>query len=94
MLHFRGQKARALRSLTLGAGASAPAPGAALFRNGKDVGRVTSSAAGLAGEPPAVLAIVLREGYEPGTELRVGSTDGPLGRVESPPSLTPPGAQR
>jgi folate-binding protein YgfZ len=65
----RGHVNRRLAGLVL----DGPVPpiGAALVRDGKEAGRLTSVAAALAGRPAVALGFVRRECWEPGTELRV-----------------------
>lgn len=50
-----------------------PPPGAALVRDGKEVGRLTSVARSLGSDGHVALGFVRREHWEPGTELRVAS---------------------
>jgi folate-binding protein YgfZ len=74
-MHYKGHPNRHLRGLRI----SAPvAPGAAIFTDGKEVGRVGSAAVSPALGPIA-LALVRRE-VEPGAEVSIGD-DGPTARV-------------
>jgi len=65
-----GRVARKLVGLTLD-GAVVPPPGAVVERDGRDVGRVTSSTASPALKRPIALAYVHRDFVDPGTTLAV-----------------------
>src|SRR5712691_3199079 len=65
----RGHMNRRLAALLI-AGPAPPA-GAALVRDGKDVGRLTTVAYAFGAGTPAALGFVRHEHWEPGTELRV-----------------------
>jgi folate-binding protein YgfZ len=82
-MHYRGHPNRRLRGLRLSQQA---APGESLFKEEKEVGRVTSACVSPALGPIA-LAILRRE-VEPGGEVRVGDT-GAVARVVELPFDTP-----
>jgi len=65
-------------------GADAPAPGTPLFREAKEVGYTTSSVSSLREGGVVALGYVKKKNNDPGTELHVGSVDGPCtARVET-----------
>jgi folate-binding protein YgfZ len=92
-----GQVTRALRGLelTLPSGALPPR-GTRLFRDGKEVGQVTTSVRSPDRAAAIALGYVRRECNQPGTELRVGSAEGdakavivPLPFLDSPAGSVP-----
>ena len=71
---YRGHVNRALGGLRL-EGERVPAPGAPVVVEGKEIGRVTSSARSFALGAPIALAYVRREHGEPGTAVAVADGD-------------------
>lgn len=71
-----GQVAKALRGLRLsGDGSSLPVRGTKLFKDGKDVGYLTSAVMSPLLGAPIALGYVRREANGPGIELAVGAPD-------------------
>ena len=70
-----GQVAKALRGLRLSNDAALPKKGEKLYRNGKEVGYVTTSVLSPALQQKIALGYVRREANTIGTELLVGSSD-------------------
>src|SRR5690606_634904 len=69
-----GQVAKALRGLDL-ADSNLPAPRTPLFRDGREVGYITSAVYSPSLKSNIALGYVRRECNTPGTELTVGSAD-------------------
>lgn len=80
-----GQVARALRGLELSVPpGSLPARGTRLFRDGKEVGTVTTAAWSPRRQQAIALGYVRRECNLPGTELRLGAPDAEARAVIAP----------
>ncbi|MGH9360404.1 MAG: YgfZ/GcvT domain-containing protein, partial [Thermoanaerobaculia bacterium] len=71
-----GHLNKRLLRVRFGEAAEAP-PGARLYRDGKEVGQVTSSAASFLSGRVFALAYLRQPAWEPGTILQVGAADGP-----------------
>lgn len=71
---YRGHVNRALAGLRL-EGDTVPPPGTRVMAEGKEIGRVTSSARSLALGVPIALGYLRREHLEPGAQVTVGSGD-------------------
>jgi folate-binding protein YgfZ len=84
-IKYRGHVNRFLTGLAL-EGKEVPRPRAAVFADGKEIGRVTSAVWSIALGQPIALAYVRREHLAPGTEVRVRHNDATLAaRVASLP---------
>lgn len=82
-----GQVAKALRGLRLegvAEGAGLPAKGTRLFRNGKEVGTVTSAVASPVLQADIALGYVRRECNQPGSELQVGAAESTVRAIVVP----------
>jgi aminomethyltransferase len=71
---YRGHVNRALAGLRL-EGDTVPPPGTPVLAEGKEIGRLTSSARSLALGVPIALGYLRREYLEPGAQVAVGAGD-------------------
>jgi len=77
---------RALMGLELPENAAVPAAGTPLYRDERDVGRISSATLPPGHDRPVALAYVTRRAVEPGIELHVGTPDAELrGTLIEPP---------
>jgi len=79
-LHHMGHVNRQLCGLKFESG-QVPQPGSNVFRDGKEVGRVTSACSSPLLQRPVALALLRRETAEPGTEVRMSEQQGPMAQV-------------